>query len=193
MAGISRQDAIRQIRDMQARDVRPESIRQNMMAFGFSFAEIDEMMGSGEKPKRGSGNASLSFDNYGKGKNDFHYETFERGGCLSFYLGFQMIAIVLITLFVCSTFADVSAQTNGSGGFLLGAFAFYAIVAGLQAICIMWLWNGERKGYHGLLILGVINIGFSLLSGDIPQIVGSFVGLGILYMLVNPKSHLLTD
>jgi|GEM_PF-6192270 len=199
MPDISREEAIAKIRDLQAQNTRSAEIRRQMMDHGFSFKEIYEMMGEDQysyrQPKRKNDEFTYSYDDYGKNKNDFQYQQFERGGCLSAYLIVQVIGVVIVMLMFCASMAQLSSYSYGSnfGGIFFFAFLIVALVAGLQLMCIAWLWDGQRKGYTGLLILAVLGAGLNLLSGDIPSMVGSLIGLGILYALVNPKQHLLRD
>lgn len=195
---ISREEAIALLKNLQEQNLRPALIRQRMIKEGFSFSEIYEMQGGEQnsynnpigKPKRKNDEQDFyvtkrDIDNY------YDNPPFERGGCLSAFLGLQFVTVGLIILFALGIFTDISANSD-AGGFLLVIVLFVVIASTIQLFCVYWLWNGERKGYQGLLLLGVINVGLNLVSGDLSSVIAGLVGLSILYFLVNPKSYQLT-
>ena len=185
---ISREEAIELIEELQAQNVRPANIRRRLIDEGFSYSEIYEMQGQEEYPYNNpAGKAKLKND-----YQQYNNPPFERGGCLSAYLLLQVLGVVLSILVVCAAFSGTGSASSDAGGLLFFLTLFVLVVGGIQLLCVHWLWNGERKGYQGLLILGVIGAGLSLLAGNMPQFVGGLLGVVILYALVDSKSHQLT-
>ena len=189
MPKISRNAAVTLVKDLRNMGINEEGIRSRLTSEGFSYSEARDLINN--LPKRKNDDAQgFSYDF--KSKNDYRtIERFERGGCLTAWLSFQVIAIVISLFAICALFGQVNSYNNSSdGGLAFVAFILLAVSV-FQLMCVAWLWDGQRKGYQGILVLYVVSIVLSLLTGQFASVGTSVVGMVIIFSLVNPKEHLL--
>ncbi|MEQ8674644.1 MAG: hypothetical protein RLP44_16380 [Aggregatilineales bacterium] len=118
----------------------------------------------------------------------------ERGGCLTFYLVVTGI-IGVIGIFLSFSLITDPVETNTlrqNDTSMLQLIGFIAIGFGfVKLACIAGLWNYKRWGYQGLLLFAGLTALLNLCTGDLIQMIGNVVNLGILYALVNPISDIL--
>lgn len=129
-------------------------------------------------------------------KNDFEKPKFtpyddsygtmrERGGCLSVFLVFIMAVNVFALFLYCNQISELSRYSGSSSLMPLLAVAF-----GVQCVviaCAVAVWNWKKWGYYGLMVSYVLSIVLSLVTGALTNIIGAFIGMGILFALVNDK------
>lgn len=123
-------------------------------------------------------------------KNDYS-DYRERGGCLTAFLGFAVIANILAAGLVLVLFSEVS-QYSGADTGMFTVLVLVSIFSAVAAVaCVYGLWNWKRWGYNGLMGLYVLGIIVNLLSGSFTTIGGSVLGMAILYWLMKDKMHYL--
>ncbi|MEM9954075.1 MAG: hypothetical protein AAF846_20865 [Chloroflexota bacterium] len=183
---MTRDQAKMLIADLRQTGVSDGSITNRLLSEGFSYRDVSDLLALAPKQKRK--NSDLAPYAQEKMKNDYNpyaYNQFERGGCLSAWLGLQGIgAVFAIGLAI---FLFLSASTSPDVGFSMFLGGLLIILGIAQFACVAWLWDGQRKGYQGLMALLVLNLIFGGLGGDISSIAGGVVAIVILFMLVNPK------
>lgn len=129
-------------------------------------------------------------DGYGKYKNDYQYSPPERGGCLTAFLGFIMVANVLGIFVIFSAVGDVSSYGSNSG--LVSLILYGSVAISIAAVvCAYGLWNWKGWGYNGLMIIYIISIVLNAITANFSSIGGSIGGLAILYYLMKDKSYYL--
>ncbi|MEQ8674643.1 MAG: hypothetical protein RLP44_16385 [Aggregatilineales bacterium] len=116
----------------------------------------------------------------------------ERGGCLSIFLVLIFGGTLFLMFAICSTYSEISSIRNNyyvdesalsqATGWLALGFALGCA----QLACVVALWNYKSWGFYGLMISYGLGIVLNMCGGNIPTAIGSMVGMGILYALVNP-------
>ncbi len=119
----------------------------------------------------------------------------ERGGCLSAFLVLIFGGTLFLMFAICSTYSEISSIRNNyyvnesaisqATGWLAIGFALGCV----QLACVVALWNYKSWGFYGLMISYGLGVVLNLCGGNIPTAVGSLIGMGILYWLVNPIQH----
>jgi hypothetical protein len=135
------------------------------------------------------------YNNDDKPKNDFEKPKFtpyepgdyprERGGCLTAFLVFVIGVNVFFLFTFCVRASELSRYSNSSSVIPILAVSF--AVQGAVLACAVAMWNWKSWGYYGLGAAYAIQAVLMLLSGNILGLVGSLIGLGILYAVVNPR------
>lgn len=132
---------------------------------------------------------------YDKPKNDKIKNEYrnvkERGGCLSVFLGFAVIANIAVALLTLILFNEYSQFSGVDTGFFTIVVIFSLVAAAATIACVWGLWNWKRWGYNGLMALYVLSMVVNLLSGSLQTVAGSAIGMGILYFLMKDKMHYL--
>jgi hypothetical protein len=128
-----------------------------------------------------------------KPKNDFEKPKFdpytpperERGGCLSAFLTVFIALQVIAFLYLCSQTSRLSSYSSNSSVMPIMLVVF--VVECITIACAVAVWNWQKWGYYGLVILYGLSIVLNLCSGNFAGVVGSVIVLAILFGLVNEK------
>lgn len=129
-----------------------------------------------------------------KRKNDENELIFEPGGCLSAYLLAQLylVFVSLGTLFTAITSGLLFKQP-----FLMLCFIVLSAVGMLTLKSLMHLWDGERKGYCGLIACFILFFAYLVdytleyHHAGILYMILMIVNFAILLILIRPKYHLM--
>jgi hypothetical protein len=149
-----------------------------------NYRERLDMSYYDEKPKNTFG------DGYGeyKEKNDYGMYR-ERGGCLSFFIGWIVVVNAAVILLMIAAMGGANDTFPRNAGTYQMLFMLQIGMSVALIACAFGLWNWKQWGYTGLLILYGISAALNLLSGAPQFVVGSLVGLAILYGLMKDKTQ----
>ena len=137
-----------------------------------------------DKPKRNFG------DTYGeKPKND--YTQPERGGCLSVFIGFVVVANILMIGLMALAMAGApdAFGANASGYQML--FLLQIGISGVILASAVGLWQWKSWGYYGLLVMYGITIAINLLTSGLQFVAGGLIGMAVLVYLMREKTDYL--
>ena len=115
----------------------------------------------------------------------------ERGGCLSAFLVLIFGGTLFLMFAMCSTYSEINSIRNSyyvnssAASEALGLLAFGFALGCVQLACVVALWNYKSWGFYGLMISYGLGVVLNLCGGNIPTAVGSFIGMCVLYALVN--------
>lgn len=174
MQRMSEQDALELIQDLQAQNVRTDVIKTELLSKNFSYGEIRDLI---EKAENLLPSQSKEFL-YSQTLVD-RTPAPEYGGCLTVFMivfglgGFILLSILFLDLigFTAppSSVGVVRYQRAPMFAYIL------AFVLGAGTLWSCWqLWDYNKLGYYGLVLMLIILIAFSALIQHI-QLGGFFV------------------
>jgi len=117
----------------------------------------------------------------------------DRGGCLSFWLGFIILGSGIMILITCATLSSLgqSRYTGVNTGTLqMVLIGTIILQVGILASAIA-LWNWKKWGYYGLVGGYAITIMLNLCGGNVFAAMFGGLGLGLSIYLVSKIEHLL--
>ena len=126
-----------------------------------------------------------------KPKNEYSYSEPERGGCLTaflVFLGIGQVAVILIGFSIFGQLGDYPASSRG----ILQFASFAQIAVGIIGMaCVVGLWNWKSWAYNGMYILYGLGMLLNLFTGQFSGVVGTIIGMAILYYLMKDKTYYL--
>jgi hypothetical protein len=135
----------------------------------------------------------MSYYNDEKLKNDFEKPKFdpytptarERGGCLSAFLAVLAVINALGCLYLCSQTSRLSGYYNS--GAVMPILIVSVVLSAVTVVCVLGMWNWQRWGYYGLMVLYGLNTMANLCTGNLVGVVVSAAIMAILFGLSNEK------
>lgn len=113
-------------------------------------------------------------------------QTRQRGSCLTIWLGFAIIANILLALYYLSSSSTIAESVDASQGVII-ILALMGLV-NIFGLVSIWMWR--KLGFYILVgsVVLVFFINFIINPGTaIFGALGGFIGVGILWYLIKDK------